>query len=46
MTHEQMVAALKGERAPHDVYPIRRPLAVVTDPRNVSKPADWPRIWR
>lgn len=51
MTHDQIVAALKGDYRSDSAaerrnsYPIRRPVAVVVDPRNVSKPIDWPRKW-
>jgi hypothetical protein len=52
MTHAELTAALKGDYRSdsaaerHNSYAIRRPVAQVTDPRNVSRPADWPRVWR
>jgi hypothetical protein len=52
MTHEELTAALRSDyrgdspAERHNSYPLKRPVAIVTDPRNVSRPADWPRVWR
>jgi hypothetical protein len=49
MTHAELNAAVRAslDRESHcNVYPPPKKPAVVVDPRTVSRPADFPRVWR